>query len=96
MPWLNDAEERLETRLPPADSGALISPIEKGVPLPRELKSKDEFQALLASATEVRIARRGDGAKVKLRTKEGLFTFKTTGEDADALVKGTKVPVVEF
>ena len=64
--------------------------------MPKELKNKEEFQKLLESATEVRVARSGEQAKVKLRTKRGLFTFKTTAEDADALVKGIKAPVVEF
>lgn len=64
--------------------------------MPKELKSKDEFQKLLESATEVRVSRKGDEAKVKLRTKEALYTFKTTGADADALIKGLKTPVVEF
>jgi hypothetical protein len=60
------------------------------------LSSKDEFQKLLASATEVRVSRHGDEAKVKLRTKSGLYTFKTTSEEADSLTKGAKAPVVEF
>jgi len=64
--------------------------------VPKELKSKEEFQKLLESATEVRIARDGEQAKVKLRTRAGLFTFRTTSEDADALIKGIKAPVVEF
>ena len=64
--------------------------------MPRELKSKDEFQKLLGSATEVRVSRKGEGAKIKLRTKEALYTFKTTGAEADSLVKGLKTPVVEF
>jgi hypothetical protein len=64
--------------------------------MPKELKSKEEFERLLASATEVRVTRLGDDAKIKLRTKAALYTFKTTSEEADALVKGTKVPVAEF
>ena len=64
--------------------------------VPKELRSKEEFQKLLESATEVRVARSGEQAKVKLRTKTGLFTFKTTAEEADALVKGIKAPVIEF
>jgi hypothetical protein len=64
--------------------------------MPRELKSKDEFQKLLDSATEIRISRKGDDAKIKLRTKEALYTFKTTGAEADSLTKGLKTPVVEF
>ena len=64
--------------------------------MPKELRSKDEFQKLLDSATEVRIARDGDKAKIKLRTKDALYTFKTTSAEADALTKGLKTPLVEF
>ncbi len=64
--------------------------------LPKEITSKEQFEKLLESATEVRVSRSGDEAKVKLRTKEALYTFKTTAEDADSMVKGTKVPVTEF
>lgn len=64
--------------------------------MPRELKSKDEFQKLLEAATEVRVSRRGDDAKIKLRMKDALYTFKTTSKEADSIIKGTKVPVAEF
>jgi len=64
--------------------------------MPKELKTKDEFQKLLGSATEVRIARDGDEAKIKLRTKNALYTFKTTSAEADSLTKGLKTPLVEF
>ena len=64
--------------------------------MPKELRSKDEFDKLLDRATEIRVSKSGDSAKVKLRTPDGLFTLKTTAEDADAMVKGAKVPVVEF
>ena len=64
--------------------------------MPKEIKDKEQFEKLFEAATEVRVSRRGDGAKVKLRTKDALYTFRTTSEEADSLVKGTKVPVVEF
>jgi hypothetical protein len=64
--------------------------------MPKELKSRDEFAKLLDSTEEVRVIRSGDEAKVKLRTKSGLVTFKTTSADADVLLKGTKASVVEF
>jgi hypothetical protein len=64
--------------------------------MPKELKSRDEFAKLLDSTEEVRVIRSGDEAKVKLRTKTGLVTFKTTSADADALLKGRKASVVEF
>ena len=64
--------------------------------MPKELKSKDEFQKLLEGATEGRVSRRGDDAKIKLRMKDALYTFKTTSKEADSIIKGTKVPVAEF
>ena len=64
--------------------------------MPKELKSKEEFEKLLKSATEVRVSRDGEEAKIKLRTKEALYTFKTTGAEADSLVKGLKTPLVEY
>jgi hypothetical protein len=64
--------------------------------MPREVKTKEEFQKLLPSATEVRVVRSDDSAKIKLRTEGRLYTFRTTGAEADALVKGLKIPVVEF
>ncbi len=64
--------------------------------MPREIKDRERFEKLIESATEVRVSRDGDQAKVKLRTKEALYTFKTTSEEADSLLKGTKTPVVEF
>lgn len=64
--------------------------------MPREIKNKEEFDKLLKSATEIRIVKKGDNAKVKLRTKAQLYTFSMTTADADALAKSTKTPVVEF
>ena len=64
--------------------------------MPRELKTEEEFAKALDTASEVRIVKRGDSTKLKLRTPEGLFTFKTTEKDADSLIKGTKVPKVEL
>ncbi|MDG6986606.1 MAG: hypothetical protein JRN71_02455 [Nitrososphaerota archaeon] len=56
--------------------------------MPKEITGKDQFEKLLGDATEVRVSREGDQAKVKLRTRDTLYTFKTTSEEADALVKG--------
>jgi hypothetical protein len=64
--------------------------------VPREVKSKEELEKLLEASTEVRVVRTGDAAKVKVRTGEALYTLKTTGAEADALIKGLKVPVVEY
>jgi ribosomal L38e-like protein len=64
--------------------------------MPKEIKDKGQFEKLLESATEVRIARNGEAAKLKVRARDVLYTFKTTGAEADAMVKGTKATVVEF
>ena len=64
--------------------------------MPHELTSKEQFKGLLKSAVEVRIVRNGDSAKLKIRTANRLYTFKTTTAEADSLVKGIKIPVVEF
>ena len=64
--------------------------------MPKEIKDKAQFEKLLESATEVRVSRSGDDAKLKVRSRDALYTFKTTGADADTIVKGTKATVVEF
>jgi hypothetical protein len=75
---------------------AFITLFSDGWPMPRELKSKDEFEKMLESALEVRVLKEDDTAKIKLRTAVTLYTFKTTPEEADSLVKGVKVPVLEL
>jgi hypothetical protein len=62
----------------------------------RELKSKEEFEKLLPSAKEIRIVRADDGVKVKIRGNGYLYTLKTTEEEAEALIKGAKVDVIEY
>jgi len=64
--------------------------------MPHEVRTKEQIQALLNDATEVRVSKNGDSAKLKVRTSERLHTFKTTAEEADTMVKGLKVPVVEY
>ncbi len=64
--------------------------------MPKEIKDKDQFEKMLETATEVRVSRKGDEAKVKLRTKDALYTFRTTSEEADSMIKGVKAPVLEF
>ncbi len=85
--------------------------------MPREIKTREEFEKLLPSATEIRVVKgrgrgpkgKADGSKddeeaateapptkIKIRTGNQLYTFKTTEEDAQSLVKGTKTPVVEY
>ncbi len=64
--------------------------------MPKEIKRKEEFSTLLQSATLVRVVKKGYQAKVKARTKDLLYTFKTTSDEADAMTKGLKVTVEEY
>jgi len=86
--------------------------------MPKEIKSREEFDKLLPLAIEIRVLRprgaaskdkkagqseegqSGEGetvpTKVKIRTAKQLYTFKTTEEEVETLVKGTKVEVVEL
>jgi len=64
--------------------------------MPKEIKDKAQFEKLLESAEELRVSRDGDDAKLKIKTREALYTFKTTGAEADAIIKGTKAAVTEF
>ena len=64
--------------------------------MPKEISNKEDFLKLLDQATEVRVLRSGENAKVKLRTRATLYTFKTTSEEAEALTKGIKTPVQEI
>ena len=64
--------------------------------MPREITSKEEFAEMLDKAIEVRMVRFDDGAKLKIRTHEKLFTFRTTVEVAESLTKGLKIPVREI
>ena len=62
----------------------------------RELKNKEEFEKMLSSAKEIRIVRAADGVKVKIRGDDYLYTLKTTKEEAEALIKGAKVDIIEY
>jgi hypothetical protein len=75
---------------------SFIKTVSAGSGVPKEIADKEDFTRLLPRAIEVRIVRAGDSAKVKLRTRDALYTFKTTSEEADSLTKGTKVPIQEL
>ena len=64
--------------------------------MPREISNKEDFAKLLEKALEVRVVRSGDNAKVKLRTRTALYTFKTTSKEVDSLTKGVKAPIIEL
>lgn len=64
--------------------------------MPKIIRSKEEFQKLLPSAREIRVVRKDENAKIKLRTDRVLYTFQTSADEVEALTKGVKTPLVEY
>jgi Ribosomal L38e protein family len=85
-----------ETIAPDASATVLKGEEGGGVSLPTEVKTKDEFEKVLEKARQVRVLKSGANAKVKVRTDKMLYTFKTSSDEADTLVKGVKAEVLEL
>ncbi|MDG6996627.1 MAG: hypothetical protein JRN52_11965 [Nitrososphaerota archaeon] len=65
--------------------------------MPRELHNLDQFQKLMPKAVELRVVRSGESVKLKLRTPDYLFTYKTNSEEAADILRGAKdLEVVEI
>jgi hypothetical protein len=65
--------------------------------MPKEIKSSDQFQKLMSKASEIRVVRNEDTVKLKLRTPELLYTYKTSSSEADDILKAAKdLEVVEL
>jgi hypothetical protein len=65
--------------------------------MPLEIRSKEKVETLIDRATEIRVVKgEGDVVKLKLRTPEALYTYKTTAAEAEALTKGLKTPIIDF
>jgi hypothetical protein len=65
--------------------------------MPREIRSSEQFQSLMSKAIELRVVRKDNAVKLKLRTPDYLYTFKTNEDEADDLIKNAKeLEVVEF
>jgi hypothetical protein len=65
--------------------------------MPLEVRSKKEAEGLIEKATEIRVVKgSGDKVKLKMRTPKTLYTFKTTADEAAALTKGVKTPIIDF
>lgn len=63
--------------------------------MPRELFDPDEFMEIMERAIECRVKRKGDVVKLKLRTKNMLYTLKVSPEEAEVILSRVRVPVVE-
>jgi hypothetical protein len=65
--------------------------------MPKELKTSEQFEKLLPSAVELRVVREKDYVKLKLRTSDFLYTYKTNEDDAEGYIKNAKdIEVVEY
>ena len=64
--------------------------------MPRQVNSADEFKKIIPRASAIKVVNSGENVKLKLRTKNTLYTFVTNKADADAIVKESKLSVEEF
>jgi hypothetical protein len=65
--------------------------------MPKELKDSEQFQKLMTKAVELRVVRQKDFVKLKLRTPDFLYTYKTNENEADGIIKNAKeMEVVDF
>jgi sRNA-binding carbon storage regulator CsrA len=65
--------------------------------MPLQIRSKAEIETMIEKATEIRVVKgKGDSVKLKLRTPKALYTFVTTADEAAALTKGLKTPIIDF
>jgi len=69
----------------------------KRTKMPLQIRSKQEVETMIEKATEIRVVKgKGESVKLKLRTPKALYTFVTTPEEAAALTKGLKTPIIDF
>ena len=58
--------------------------------MPKELHSLEQFQKVLPRGVELRVVREKDSVKLKLRTPEYLYTFKTNEDEAEDIIENAK------
>ena len=65
--------------------------------MPKELHNAEQFQKLMPKALELRVVREKESVKLKLRTADYLYTFKTNEDEAAGIIKSAKdLEVVEI
>ncbi len=65
--------------------------------MPLQVRSKEQAETLIEKATEIRVVKgKGDSVKLKMRTPKALYTFVTTEDEATAMTKGLKTPIIDF
>jgi len=64
--------------------------------MPIEIKNENDFIELSKVSKHCRVKRLKDIVKLKLRTNKYLYTFKTTPQKAEELVKKINCQVIEL
>jgi hypothetical protein len=64
--------------------------------VPKQVNSADEFKKLVPSANLLKVVRMDDKVKLKLRTKKTLYTYVASKDEAEALIKDSKLEVDEY
>ena len=58
--------------------------------MPKELRSAEQLEKLMPRGLELRVVRSKENVKLKLRTPEYLYTFKTDHDQAESILKNVK------
>lgn len=64
--------------------------------MPIEIFDEAKFLELAKKAESCRVKRIGDEVKLKLRTKNYLYIYKTTPAKADVLTKEINIEIIEL
>jgi hypothetical protein len=64
--------------------------------MPIELKDEGKFLEIAKKADSCRVKRSKDEVKLKLRTKNELYVFKTSPAKAEELTKKIDINIVEL
>tara|TARA_B100001179_G_C18522764_1_gene373546 strand:- start:529 stop:726 length:198 start_codon:yes stop_codon:yes gene_type:complete len=62
--------------------------------LPKELKTEKEFRSVINRSIECRVLKQKNHVKIKLRTKNILYTYKTSEDILNNLTKDVKIPII--
>lgn len=62
--------------------------------MPKELKTEKEFRSVINRSIECRVLKQKNHVKIKLRTKNILYTYKTSEDKLNNLTKDVKIPII--
>ena len=65
--------------------------------MPKLIQNAEQFEKLLPKAQQLRVVRMTDFVKIKLRTPDYLYTYKTNPDEAADLIKSAKdIEVIDY